>query len=87
MIEVGREKRADLIDYIKEIKDIKKPDWMDEANKATEIRKKRNLVHAKLYLASDVELNETTCKTVIDYLKDVINSRVKDINEKNKMNL
>lgn len=70
----GRQKRADLIDYINEIKFIERPHWIDEANKAHEIRKKRNLVHAKLGINSD-EINEETCRMVIDYLRDVIKTR------------
>lgn len=70
----GRTKRADLIDYINEIKYIERPYWIDEANKAHEIRKKRNLVHAKLGINAD-EINEDTCRMVIDYLRDVIKTR------------
>lgn len=70
----GRAKRADLIDYINEIKYIEKPNWMEEASKAHEIRKKRNLVHAKLCLKSD-EINEAVCREVIGYLEDVIKTR------------
>ena len=70
----GRQKRAELIDYINEIKYIERPHWMDEANKAHEIRKKRNLVHAKLGINSD-EINEATCKMVIGYLEDVLKTR------------
>lgn len=71
----GRSKRADLIDYINEIKEIEKPNWMDEAQKAHEIRKKRNLVHAKLCLNQAVMVNEDTCRMVIEYLKDVLKTR------------
>lgn len=70
----GRQKRADLIDYINEIKEIERPNWMEEATKAHEIRKKRNLVHAKLCISSD-EINETVCRQVIDYLRDVLKTR------------
>ena len=70
----GRQKRADLIDYINEIKEIERPYWMDEANKAHVIRRKRNLVHAKLCMKSD-EVNETVCREVIEYLKDVLKTR------------
>lgn len=70
----GREKRADLVDYINEIKYIERPHWMEEATKAHEIRKKRNLVHAKLCINSD-EINETVCRQVIDYLRDVLKTR------------
>ena len=70
----GRQKRAELIDYINEIKYIEHPRWMDEANKAHEIRKKRNLVHAKLCMNSD-EINESVCRQVIDYLGQVLKTR------------
>ena len=70
----GRLKRADLVDYINEIEYIERPHWMEEASKAHKIRKKRNLVHAKLCIKSD-EINEEVCKQVIDYLKDVLKTR------------
>ena len=70
----GRSKRADLIDYINEIKYIERPRWMEEATKAHEIRKKRNLVHARLCINSD-EVNERVCREVIGYLEDVLRTR------------
>lgn len=70
----GRVKRADLVDYINEIKYIERPRWMSEATKAHEIRKKRNLVHAKLCLKSE-EINEEVCSQVVQYLKDVLKTR------------
>lgn len=70
----GREKRADLIDYINEIKYLHRPRWVEEAEKAHEIRKKRNLVHAKLCLRSD-DINEEVCREVISYLEDVLKTR------------
>lgn len=70
----GREKRADLIDYIEAIKEIEKPKWVKEATKAHAIRQKRNLVHAKLCLASD-SVDEGMCKEVIKYLNDVLKTR------------
>lgn len=69
-----RRKRADLIDYINEIKYIEKPNWAEGAKKADTIREKRNLVHAKLGIASS-DINEHTCRMVIRYLEDVIKSR------------
>lgn len=36
----GRTKRAELVDYINEIKYIERPHWFDEATKAHEIRKR-----------------------------------------------
>ena len=71
----GRRQRGDLIDYINAIKEINRPRWMVEANYAHTIRKKRNLVHAKLCLKEDVAINDETCKEVIDYLKQIILSR------------
>ena len=70
----GRERNATLSDYIEEIKEIERPRWMVEAQKAHTIRKKRNLVHAKLCMRSD-EVNEETCLQVIDYLRDVLRTR------------
>lgn len=71
----GRSKRADLIDYINEIKYIERPRWVDEATKAHEIRKKRNLVHAKLCLSQSIEIDDETCQMVIGYLRDVLKTR------------
>lgn len=67
--------RADLADYIDEIRDIKRPEWMEEAEEAHKIREKRNLVHAKLCLKKSAEINDVTCKEVIEYLKNIIESR------------
>jgi tetrapyrrole methylase family protein/MazG family protein len=47
---------------------------IEEAEKAHEIRNKRNLVHAKLCMKSD-DVNEETCRQVIEYLKDVLRTR------------
>ncbi len=70
----GEMRNAVLSDYINEIKVLEQPHWIKEAEHAHKIRKKRNLVHAKLGINSD-EINEKTCKMVIGYLKDVIVSR------------
>ena len=70
----GNQKRADLIDYIDAIKYIERPRWAKEASKAHEIRKKRNLVHARLCINTD-EVNKKTCEMVIGYLKDVLKTR------------
>ena len=67
--------RADLAGYIDEIKEIKKPAWMKEWSDAHEIRKKRNLVHAKLCLKESENIDEAMCRTVISYLKSIIDSR------------
>lgn len=66
---------ASLIDYIKEIEVIKKPKWYDEAEKANNIRKNRNLVHAKLCIKENTKIDESLCRDVIQYLIDVIKSR------------
>lgn len=70
----NRYRRADLVDYINTINELEKPNWMDAADKATLIRKKRNLVHAKLYI-NDADISKETCTQVIDYLEYVINTR------------
>lgn len=74
IVKNGRTKKADLIDYIKEIEIISKPKWM-KASEAHMIRQKRNLVHAKLCMSSDTEINFATCNEVIQYLKEVIETR------------
>jgi len=76
----GTTKRAELIDYIEAIKEIKKPDWMDEADKAHEIRQKRNCVHAKLFI-NERDINKHTCEKVIRYLKEVLITRGLTITE------
>ncbi len=72
----NKERRADLKDYIDEIQELKKPSWFDAGKKATAIRKKRNLVHAKLYI-NDSDISKETCTEVINYLEYVINTRWK----------
>ncbi len=67
-------KEAGLADYIDEIKELARPAWM-KSDEAHLIRKKRNLVHAKLCLKDSTEINEQTCREVIDYLKEVIDTR------------
>lgn len=70
---------ANLVDYINAIKAIKKPHWMEEANKAHTIRLKRNVVHAKLCMKNTTEINAETCRMVIEYLMDIISTRYRDI--------
>lgn len=67
-------KEAGLADYIDEIKELARPAWM-KSREAHEIRKKRNLVHAKLCMNDSTEINEQTCREVIQYLKEVIETR------------
>ena len=54
---------------------IKRPSWMREADKAHTIRKKRNVVHAKLCMSQTMQINADTCKMVIEYLMDIISTR------------
>ncbi len=70
----GRSKRADLYDYINEIEFIEQPDWADEARLAHAIRKKRNLVHAKVCIPEG-NANEKTARMVIEYLDRVLRTR------------
>ena len=70
----GRDKRADLFDYINEIKYIEQPRWAKEADMAHKIRKKRNLVHAKLCVSEGV-VGEQSARMVIDYLEQVLKTR------------
>ena len=71
-----RNRRADLKDYIDKIQYLKRPSWIDAAEKATEIRRKRNLVHAKLYI-NDNDISKETCTEVINYLEYVVKTRWK----------
>ena len=66
-------RRANFWDYINEIKK-RKPDWIDGAEKATEIRKKRNTVHAKLYIEKE-EISEEKCYELLNNLEIIINNR------------
>lgn len=70
------ERRANLFDYINEIEEVKKPNWSDAAHKSHEIRKKRNLVHAKLYV-DDKDISKEVCSEIISYLEFVIKTRWK----------
>lgn len=73
--------RADLSDYIREIsvdiRTLKQTSWSKEAQKAHEIRKKRNLVHTKLCVRGQDDINEEVCRQMIDNLKYITNSRWK----------
>lgn len=70
--------KANLYDYIKAIKEIEAPKWVTEAEMANCIREKRNLVHAKLGIKSS-EVNESTCRMVIDYLEKIIATRAESL--------
>ena len=63
-----------LYDFIKAIKYIKNPKWEKGADMSHKIRLKRNLVHAKLGFKSN-EVNDETCKMVLEYLEYVIQTR------------
>lgn len=67
------QRRADLLDYINEIQK-KCPKWIDGARKATEIRKKRNLVHARLYIKEN-EISSDVCYEMLHNLETIINNR------------
>lgn len=70
-----------LCNYIDRIAEIEKPKWMEEKEKAHEIRKSRNLVHAKLCLKEDIDISQDTCKLLIDYLQEIIDSRLQAVEE------
>jgi hypothetical protein len=70
-------KMANLADYIDEIRDIKGSDWVELAKEAHEIRRRRNMVHVKLCLRETKDISDAMCKEVIDYLKNIIESRWK----------
>lgn len=70
---------SDLKGFINAIKIIKRPSWMREADKAHTIRKKRNVVHAKLCMSQTMQINADTCKMVIEYLMDIISTRYRDL--------
>lgn len=69
-----RKRPASLYNYIAEISKINRPYWHEAEEKATEIRNKRNLVHAKLYI-NESDISKETCVQIIDYLEFVINTR------------
>lgn len=71
----GQSRHANLIDYIDEIKELKRPDWVEEAEKAHKIRENRNLVHAQLCMKADKKIDKDLCLEVISYLEDVLKTR------------
>ena len=71
----GRWREANLIDYIDEIEELKRPSWAKGAERAHIIRKRRNLVHARAVINSQGDINEQSCREVINYLKYVIETR------------
>ena len=70
------EKREQLNVYIDQIKEIERPDWMEPSEKAHFIRESRNSVHAKVCLKKEIGINQDTCEKVINYLKDIVESRL-----------
>ncbi|EEA91316.1 hypothetical protein COLSTE_00458 [Collinsella stercoris DSM 13279] len=70
----GHCRQARLSDMINEIRELEKPDWLEEAKLAHKIRKKRNLVHATLCVKAD-DVNEQTARMVIEYLDRVLRTR------------
>jgi hypothetical protein len=71
-----KEERYGLAYYIDKIHNLKKSTWDDAAKKARTITKKRNLVHAKLYI-DDSDISKETCTEVINYLEYVVKTRWK----------
>ena len=67
---------ADLKDIIDAIGDIKYPDWLQECENAHEIRNMRNSIHSTYLLNRQLVLNEDTCKRMIDYLEEIVHTRL-----------
>lgn len=70
---VSYQRKASFYDYINIIQ-RKRPDWIDGAKKATEIRKTRNLVHAKLYIEKGT-ISQEVCYEMLKNLEVIINNR------------
>ena len=75
VVDAEGERTANLADYIDRIKEIKRPNWMNEAKNAHEIRRKRNKVHAKLCLSDKEIIDAKLCEKVIRYLSQIIKTR------------
>jgi len=73
--EDGTTGKADLKDYINLLYKEYKPKWNSISKKAHMIRKKRNLVHAKLCLNKAEEITERLCLEIMDNLKEIVKSR------------
>ena len=71
-----RVEKNTLFDYINQIEDIHHPDWMESGEKAHFIRKSRNIVHAKVCLKEECEINGETCDKVISYLNEIVTTRL-----------
>ena len=75
--------KPQLVDYIAAIPEVGYPDWIDKAevatfkHNATQIREKRNLVHATLCLKDCEKINAELCQRVIGYLKEILEIRFK----------
>lgn len=62
--------------YINQMEKIGLANWEQLRNKAHFIRKKRNLVHAKICLERKKEVNKDISNQVITYLKEIVESRL-----------
>ena len=70
---VSYQRKASFYDYINIIQ-RKRPEWIDGAKKATEIRRTRNLVHAKLYIEKG-KITQDICNEMLNNLEVIINNR------------
>lgn len=71
----NQELRADLIDYIKLLREELGSEWDAAREKADDIRNTRNLIHIKLCLRREETVDETRCRELIEELQYVIDSR------------
>ena len=69
------EKSADLIGYIINLENRFGSKWEKQADYAHSIRKMRNLIHAKLCLSRNEEIDKEKCVDLINGLKSIIDSR------------
>jgi hypothetical protein len=72
--ESGKRRSDTLHNYIEEIRYISHPDWDREADSAHEIRKMRNLVHAKLCVDESV-VGDELARKAIECLDQVLKTR------------
>ena len=69
------EKEWTLKDYIDQIEELYQPQWLKSAEKAQEIRHKRNYIHPKKYIEKNTLIDKKLCDDIKKYLKDVICTR------------